>query len=243
MSITGRKKGFTLIELLVVIAIIAILAAILFPIFVTAKDRAKLGACINQQKQLAGAFLRYTSDWNEMSCQVYDERGVYWGQKMASYLGKSIAVVYCPASPYRGARSGIPPDWVAGWSSIGMNVIFGNNYSIVAPIKMSEIVSITKTILFCDTSFSNYPGYESTDIGAYCATPGRSTEPLLCMAPRVNSAGTWTFSTLSLKRHNGRTVVTHTDGHVGTYATNKLLTANGTRKDYKLPNFSMWDMY
>ena len=56
--------GFTLIELLVVIAIIAILAAILFPMFVLARDAAKTGSCSTQLKQLGSAFRAYLDDWN-----------------------------------------------------------------------------------------------------------------------------------------------------------------------------------
>lgn len=59
-----RVAGFTLIELLVVIAIIAILAAILFPVFTSAKDRAKQSSCASNMKQLSLAFLNYADDNN-----------------------------------------------------------------------------------------------------------------------------------------------------------------------------------
>lgn len=57
------RFGFTLIELLVVIAIIAILAAILFPVFVSAKEKSRSSACLNNMKQLGRATTMYTSDW------------------------------------------------------------------------------------------------------------------------------------------------------------------------------------
>jgi len=57
-----RRKGFTLIELLVVIAIIAILAAILFPVFANAKERARQTMCVGNVKQLTIAFLMYAND-------------------------------------------------------------------------------------------------------------------------------------------------------------------------------------
>lgn len=59
-----RKQGFTLIELLVVIAIIAILAAILFPVFAGAKERARATKCLSNLKQLAAAFTQYSTDFN-----------------------------------------------------------------------------------------------------------------------------------------------------------------------------------
>src|SRR5688572_3228503 len=61
-----RKKGFTLIELLVVIAIIAILAAILFPVFAQAREAARKTACMNNTKQLATAVAMYTQDFDEL---------------------------------------------------------------------------------------------------------------------------------------------------------------------------------
>jgi len=63
------RRGFTLIELLVVIAIIAILAAILFPVFARAREKARQASCLSNLKQLGLADLMYAQD--------YDERYVY----------------------------------------------------------------------------------------------------------------------------------------------------------------------
>lgn len=60
-----RRYGFTLIELLVVIAIIAILAAILFPVFAKAREKARQTSCLNNLKQIATAFLSYAQDYDE----------------------------------------------------------------------------------------------------------------------------------------------------------------------------------
>jgi len=60
-----RRKGFTLIELLVVIAIIAILAAILFPVFAQARDKARQTTCTSNTKQTALAFMMYINDYDE----------------------------------------------------------------------------------------------------------------------------------------------------------------------------------
>ena len=61
----GSRRGFTLIELLVVIAIIAILAAILFPVFAQARAKARQAQCLSNQKQLGVAFMAYVQDYDE----------------------------------------------------------------------------------------------------------------------------------------------------------------------------------
>lgn len=65
-----RRSGFTLIELLVVIAIVAILAAILFPVFLSAKERGRQAKCLNNLKQLTTAFLAYADDNDGLTPRV-----------------------------------------------------------------------------------------------------------------------------------------------------------------------------
>ena len=70
-----RKKAFTLIELLVVIAIIAILAAILFPVFARAREKARQASCQSNLKEIALAWIMYAQDYDEM---VVPLRGPYY---------------------------------------------------------------------------------------------------------------------------------------------------------------------
>src|SRR5580693_8308372 len=65
-TIAMKKTGFTLIELLVVIAIIAILAAILFPVFAAAREKARQTACASNLKQLGLAIAEYIQDYDEI---------------------------------------------------------------------------------------------------------------------------------------------------------------------------------
>ena len=60
-----RRTGFTLIELLVVIAIIAILAAILFPVFAQAREQARMSTCLSNFKQIGLGVKMYIQDWDE----------------------------------------------------------------------------------------------------------------------------------------------------------------------------------
>ncbi len=73
-----RMRAFTLIELLVVIAIICILAAILFPVFASAREKARQISCTSNEKQLALGVLMYTQDSDEIlpPVQTYDNAGV-----------------------------------------------------------------------------------------------------------------------------------------------------------------------
>ncbi len=77
-----RRRGFTLIELLVVIAIIAILAAILFPVFAQAREAARKTACTSNLKQLGTAMLMYTQDYDETFPQPqaasFTSGGSFW---------------------------------------------------------------------------------------------------------------------------------------------------------------------
>ena len=75
-----KRAGFTLIELLVVIAIIAILAAILFPVFARAREAARKASCQSNLKQIATGFIMYTQDYDEnMPPWTGNARGVYPG--------------------------------------------------------------------------------------------------------------------------------------------------------------------
>src|SRR5262249_11546704 len=64
--LSSKSRGFTLIELLVVIAIIAILAAILFPVFAQARESARRVSCVSNEKQIMLATLQYLQDFDEM---------------------------------------------------------------------------------------------------------------------------------------------------------------------------------
>ncbi len=77
----SKQRGFTLIELLVVIAIIAILAAILFPVFARAKAKARQTSCLSNVKQIAVAVMMYMSDWDDyFPMAEISEKGAYYGE-------------------------------------------------------------------------------------------------------------------------------------------------------------------
>jgi prepilin-type N-terminal cleavage/methylation domain-containing protein len=73
-----HRRGFTLIELLVVIAIIAILAAILFPVFAKARDKGRQAACLSNLKQIGLATMMYADDYDETYPYIYYVSGMAW---------------------------------------------------------------------------------------------------------------------------------------------------------------------
>ncbi len=93
--------AFTLIELLVVIAIISILAAILFPVFGSVRERARATACLSNQKQIGLASMMYSEDNNEALLQYYysglgQPNIGYWPNRLFPYL-TSRQVLVCPS--------------------------------------------------------------------------------------------------------------------------------------------------
>src|SRR3954468_5235423 len=100
-----RTRGFTLLELLVVIAIIAILAAILFPVFAKARESARRSTCLSNTRQLGTAILMYAQDYDEIlappsvgTCQTADSFG--WGDLIQPYA-KNTGLLQCPDNPVK----------------------------------------------------------------------------------------------------------------------------------------------
>src|SRR5688572_23189458 len=112
----GTRSAFTLIELLVVIAIIAILAAILFPVFAQAREKARQAACLNNLKQLGTATMQYVQDYDETfpfnnsgtaelpipDGRIYRGR-LQWLNQIFPYV-KSTAVYICPSDATDGVK-------------------------------------------------------------------------------------------------------------------------------------------
>jgi prepilin-type N-terminal cleavage/methylation domain-containing protein/prepilin-type processing-associated H-X9-DG protein len=163
-----EKRGFTLIELLVVIAIIAILAAILFPVFSRAREQARKAACLSNTKQIGQALAMYIQDWDEtLPIWFYPCRGgprgaLAWTEQLYPYV-KNWQVFQCPsagsdlwgwnASCYPGT-AGRPQNNVL--CHYGYNQLFMDNGQVwfqcaTGAAKLSKMSAPSETVVIADS--------------------------------------------------------------------------------------------
>jgi prepilin-type N-terminal cleavage/methylation domain-containing protein/prepilin-type processing-associated H-X9-DG protein len=171
-SLAARRiSAFTLIELLVVIAIIAILAAILFPVFAQAREKARQTACISNLKQMGTAFLSYSQDYDEMCPRLLwggSPSGTVcsWPTIIQPYM-KSVEIFRCPS--YTSETLGVTPGTYAAPGGCGTlpqgyvvtylyNLSIGGNRepdapansTAVATASLPEIIKPSQTVMVVD---------------------------------------------------------------------------------------------
>jgi prepilin-type N-terminal cleavage/methylation domain-containing protein/prepilin-type processing-associated H-X9-DG protein len=205
-----RSRGFTLIELLVVIAIIAILAAILFPVFAQAREKARQTSCLSNHRQVGTAAMMYVQDYDERWVPYSVGAGPnqkLWPVLLQPYI-KNTNIFIEPSNPGRTlweAPKGLPPEWAGIFPAMGMNSAISTNFGLANATYPAD------TIAFCDTALK-YPTANQYQLYGYYTTWWTDTFQKEKLAPRDSPAFTGNHAPPAFW-HSGGANVTFLDGH------------------------------
>jgi prepilin-type N-terminal cleavage/methylation domain-containing protein/prepilin-type processing-associated H-X9-DG protein len=220
-----RKDGFTLIELLVVIAIIAILAAIIFPVFATAREKARQSSCLSNEKQIGLALMQYCQDYDEFftgGANPYGD-GCGWAGTLYPYI-KTASVFICPSDTSAKNNQLISYSYNTDFARPALQN-FPNGF---IPLSLAKLNAASRTVVIAEVANAT-PFDITTDIaGALSKSPegngyGVSYNPYGVVDPdkvlyatgylhNSNPAGTAHF-TGPLGRHSNGSNFVLADGH------------------------------
>jgi prepilin-type N-terminal cleavage/methylation domain-containing protein/prepilin-type processing-associated H-X9-DG protein len=208
------RRGFTLIELLVVIAIIAILAAILFPVFAKAREKARQSSCLSNVRQLNTALMGYVQDYDESFPMAYCYgRAQIWKALVMPYV-KNTQIFLCPSFGLSTA---------VGYSDYGANtsIMVLDNTPPVTTFNLAQIATPASCMLIADSGAYNL----NRNPYRFAYIPGTANGRT---ALAVDSAwtDTRTMADFESGRHNGGVNVGFCDGHAKWLQGSKILGDN-----------------
>ena len=178
------RRGFTLIELLVVIAIIAILAAILFPVFARAREKARQSSCLSNMKQIALGHLMYAQDYDEQivpnlgyfnSDNLNPPESMWWYMKVQPYI-KNEQILQCPSVSTQAYSIG-------GGSTANYECDYAMN-TFIARAALADIQAPAATVLNCERG--------NTYVRVY--NPGGGGNAYHAMTWRHNDGSNYSFA-------------------------------------------------
>jgi prepilin-type N-terminal cleavage/methylation domain-containing protein/prepilin-type processing-associated H-X9-DG protein len=214
-----NRPGFTLIELLVVIAIIAILAAILFPVFAQAREKARSSTCLSNQKQVALAFSMYSQDYDETlpPALLQDPNtkvDIWWEDLVTPYIKASniAGILSCPSAVSRAHAYSM--NWTLGGRAAA---------AIPAPAEMvltADGAQVPQLALKPENLARSSPFFNYTVRGTgeklWSVTPNFATgkgDPNATIDPTLPDADTNQAVGLLRFRHNDGVNVSYADSH------------------------------
>jgi prepilin-type N-terminal cleavage/methylation domain-containing protein/prepilin-type processing-associated H-X9-DG protein len=222
------KHGFTLIELLVVIAIIAILAAILFPVFARARENARRTSCLSNLKQIALGMMQYTQDNDERhpkaftalpagtippDGEVFFANWASWHQVIFPYV-KSHDLFFCPNTPsFKGATIATDPRTNPTSRLLNANYSYnqriGSTAAATPPLSLAAIVSPASTYMFAETGAYSFNEADMKAATGSYYLPGVGELGISCSTVIAEFQ-----SDCRTGRHFGGTSIGFADGHV-----------------------------
>lgn len=220
------RSGFTLIELLVVIAIIAILAAILFPVFAKAREKARAASCLSNLKQLNMAAQFYIGDWDEKFPKggwiQNSDASTEWQNSIAVYV-RNEPVYWCPSSRCMHFDPNNPND--TDWHRCATDYIFNNELYQNRGVNQSEVVAPADCILLIEghndwgrgsngVSWNGYPA-PNVWMGEYTTWGHQQAH--------VTGDLNWDHRAWGLPRHMEGANVSFVDGHAKWYRTGECV--------------------
>lgn len=204
-STFAKIAGFTLIELLVVIAIIAILAAILFPVFARARENARRASCISNLKQIGLGIMQYVQDYDETYVMGYNTPTTdYWFDVIQPYI-KSDQIFVCPSATITTS----PRTGNYGANRLALPV---TNGSTNPPMKAAAFTAPASTYMIFDSG--NYVLLPSQVLSPASSTsymPGTKNY-LASTAPDPSNSSY--VDDYTEGRHFGGVNIAYADGHV-----------------------------
>ena len=235
----GHRLAFTLIELLVVIAIIAILAAVLFPVFASAREKARATTCASNLKQIGLGISQYTNDYDEVYPLGWEGpiqvpslpfAGTYLTE-IAPYV-KTTAIWKCPDCA--GAAAARPWDYGYNAQEFGADFSYSSTTTVPADVLSTQVSQIYKpstqiivsdymwTAKVYNSTWATWPSDPTTWVeNAHSNwTPDfpMVTFPSPCLGPRhswsFTSSGGYAVGNYMAARHNLKANCLFADGHV-----------------------------